>query len=177
MKRKMRDKRLGQICGATGALFLMLGASSGSHKYYVDKYSDVNMPLSLAIGTVRTPEFSMGSEWYDILIQVEKPLPLDQMECMLGVTLGPLDESGCSTDDPLLRADWAVWDGGRIVDKGSIPNRCACKFEDKYIYKLLGRFSEEAGKKYVVEVKFTKDGTRLNLAHPHLIVIQHKHMW
>jgi hypothetical protein len=29
----------------------------------------------------------------------------------------------------------------------------------------------ESGKKYVVEVKFTKDGTPLNVANPHLIVI------
>jgi hypothetical protein len=29
----------------------------------------------------------------------------------------------------------------------------------------------------VVEVKFTKDGTRLNAANPRLIVIQHKKFW
>jgi hypothetical protein len=97
-----------------------------------------------------------------------------QMKCMMGVVGGPLDSKNCSTDDPLLQADWTVRDGDQIVDKGTIPTRCACKFEDKYIYKCFGNFSGEAGKKYVVEVKFTKDGTLLNVANPHLIVIQYK---
>jgi hypothetical protein len=38
--------------------------------------------------------------------------------------------------------------------------------------KFLGSFPTLPGKKYVVEVKFAKDGTPLNLADPHLIVIQ-----
>jgi hypothetical protein len=41
-----------------------------------------------------------------------------------------------------------------------------------YIFKFLGNFPAIAGKKYVVEVKFTKDGTPLNVANPHLIVIK-----
>jgi len=42
------------------------------------------------------------------------------------------------------------------------------------MFKFLGSFVVELGKKYVVEVKFTKDGTPLNIANPHLIVIKHK---
>ncbi len=42
------------------------------------------------------------------------------------------------------------------------------------MYKFLGSFAAEADKKYVVEVKFTKDGTSLNVANPHLIVLQHR---
>ena len=54
-----------------------------------------------------------------------------------------------------------------LVDKGSIPSRCACKFEDKHIYKFLGSFAGEAGKKYVVEAKSMNDGTPLNARDPH----------
>lgn len=159
--------------GTISALILVPGVSAGSHKEHPYRHSDVDMPVSLAIGTVRTSEFSVISQGYDIMVQVEKPLPFMQMTCMMGVVGGPLDLKYCSSDDPLLRADWAVLDGDRIVDMGSIPDRCACKFEDKYIYKFLGNFAGEAGKKYVVEVRFTKDGTPLNVANPRLIVIQH----
>jgi hypothetical protein len=38
------------------------------------------------------------------------------------------------------------------------------------IFKFLGKFLALSGKKYVVEVKFTKDGTPLNIANPHLII-------
>lgn len=159
---------------AMGVIFLMAGYCAGGHKEHPYRHCDVDMPISLAVGSVRTPEFSVISQWYDIMVQVEKPLPFLEMQCMMGVTSGLHDPKDCSGNDPLLRAEWTVWDGEQLVDKGSIPNRCACKFEDKHIYKFLGSFAGEAGKKYVVEVKFTNDGTRLNVANPHLIVIQHR---
>lgn len=174
MKGLFRRKWLLAASGSVCALFFVPGVFAGGHKEHSYRHSDVDMPISLAVGTERTPEFSVDWKWYDIMVQVEEPLPFLQMQCMMGVTTGPLDTKKCSSDDPLLRADWTVWDGDHVVDKGTIPNRCACKFEDKYIYKFLGSFSGEAGKKYVVEVKFTKDGTPLNVANPHLIVIRHK---
>ncbi|HKW74168.1 MAG TPA: carboxypeptidase-like regulatory domain-containing protein [Terriglobales bacterium] len=152
-------------------------AAGTRHKKWPQKYSAVYMPVSLAVGRVRTPEFPVGKQWYDIMVQVEKPLPFMQLTCMMGVTAGPLDLKYCSTDDPLLRADWTVWDNGHIIQWGSIPNGCGCKFTDKYIFKSLGSFPAEAGEKYVVQVHFTKDGTPLDVANPHLIIIKHKDMW
>lgn len=134
----------------------------------------MDLPVSLGVGTVRTPAFPVVAGWYDILVQVEKPLPFQRMQCMMGVTTGPLDLKECTDGDPLLRADWTVWDGEHIVNHGSIPDGCACKFENQYIYKFLGSFGADAGKNYVVEVKFTKDGASLNVANPHLIIIQHE---
>ncbi len=92
----------------------------------------------------------------------------------MGVTAGPLDSKGCGSNDPLLRADWTVWDSGHMVNDGASTTSAAAKFENKYIYKFLGSFAGEASKKYVVEVKFTRDGTPLNVANPHLIVTKHK---
>lgn len=174
MKWMHRRKPIDVIGRMLGVLLLLPGACAGGHKEHPYRHSDVDMPVSLAAGSVRTPEFSTVPLWYDIMIQVERPLPFKQMYCMMGVGSGLLDPKDCSSNDPLLRADWTVWDGEHIVDHGSIPDRCACKFEDKHIYKFIGSFGAEAGKKYVVEVKFTKDGTPLNVANPHLIVIQHK---
>jgi hypothetical protein len=167
-------KWLRAIGGTICVTFLMAGYCAGGRKEHPYRHSDVDIPISLALGSIRTPEFSVISQWYDIMVQVEKPLPFLEMQCMMGVTSGLRDPKDCAGNDPLLRADWTVWDGEHLVDKGSIPNRCACKFEDKHIYKFLGSFAGEAGKKYVVEVKFTNDGTPLNLANPHLIIIQHR---
>ncbi|HEY1215600.1 MAG TPA: hypothetical protein VGE93_18365 [Bryobacteraceae bacterium] len=150
-----------------------------NHRDYPQKYSVVYMAVSLASERVRTPEFSGGrrAAWYDIVIQIEKALPLKQMQCMTGTTSGPLDERLCEKADPLLRADWTLWEDGRMVQWGSIPDRCGCIFTAKNIFKLVGSFPLESGKKYVVQVHFTKDGTPLNVAKPHLIVIAHKDMW
>lgn len=166
-------KLIGHASCAFAMLLLVPGACAGRHKDHPYRYSAVDMPVSLAVGTVRTPVFPVVSQWYDIMVQVEEPLPFQKMTCMMGIVGGPLDLKYCSSDDPLLRADWKVLDGDQIVDKGTTPDRCACKFEDKHMYKFIGGFAGEAGKKYVVEVTFTKDGTPLNVANPHLIVIQH----
>jgi hypothetical protein len=58
------------------------------------------------------------------------------------------------------------------LDRGSSTTIAGAKFTKKYIFKFLGNFGSEAGKRYVLEVKFTKDGTPLNVANPHLIVVR-----
>jgi len=147
-------------------------------KRYPQKYAAVYMPVSLVEGRVRTPEFLVAkSQWYAIVLQVEEPLPPLRMRCMTGATLGPLDAKDCEKDDPILRADWTVWEDERIVEWGSIPNNCGCIFTNENIFKNVGSFPLDAGKKYVVQVHFTKDGTALNVANPHLIVIPHGDMY
>jgi hypothetical protein len=107
------------------------------------------------------------------MVQVEKPLPFRQMQCMMGLASGPLESKDCSGDDPLLRADWTVLDGDNIVASGSSGTKDGGKYTDKYIFRFLGGgFMGDAGKKYVLKVKFTKDGTPLNVANPHLIVVK-----
>jgi len=137
------------------------------------------MPVSLAAGRVRTPEFPVKkhSQWYDIMLQVEKPLPFRRMECMVGATSDGLDKKDCEKDDPIVRAEWTVWEGGRIVEWGSMRDCCGSIFTKENIYKQIGSFPLEAGKNYVVQVHFTKDASLLNVANPHLIVIPHGDMW
>jgi len=146
---------------------------------YPQKYAAVYMPISLAAGRIRTPEFPVKkhSQWYDIMLQVEKPLPFSRMKCMMGATSGGLDMKDCEKDDPIVRADWTVWEDGRIVEWGSMRDCCGSMFTKENIYKQVGSFPLEAGKNYVVQVHFTKDGSPLNVANPHLIVIPHQDMW
>jgi hypothetical protein len=172
MKWMSRRELIGVLGGTLGTLCLVPSASAGSHKEHPYRYSILDMPVSLAAGTVRTPEFSVGGHWYWIMIQVEKPLPFMQMVCMMGVTTSPLDLKDCSSNDPLLRADWTVWDQGHLVASGSSTTKADDMYTNKYIFKFLGSFAGEAEKKYVMEVKFTKDGTPLNVANPHLIVVK-----
>jgi hypothetical protein len=128
----------------------------------------------LAAGTVKTPEFSVVKNgWHWIMIQVEKPLPFDQMMCMMGTASSRLDLKYCSGNDPLLRADWVAYEDGHIVLSGSSTTTGDQMWDDKYIFKFIGSFPVLLGKKYVVEVKFTKDGTPLNVANPHLIIVRH----
>jgi hypothetical protein len=136
--------------------------SAGSHKGFPEKYSDIYMPVSLAVGTVRTPEFPAILEVYDIIIQADRSLPVNQMMCMMGATSNPFELKECSGDDPLLRADWTVWNDGHIVAHGSSARSGGSSIAKDQIWKFIGSFAGEAGKKYVVEAKFTKDGTSVD---------------
>ncbi|MCU1286694.1 MAG: hypothetical protein JWO13_3044 [Acidobacteriales bacterium] len=166
---------MGSIAGFIGALVLVPASCAGKHLEHPYKRSDIDTPVSLAVGTVRTPEFNTVTQWYVIIIQVEKPLPLEQIICMMGVTHNPTEASSCSSNDPLLRADWIIWDKDQIVAKGSSTTKADSMFTKEHVYKFLGGFPGKSGKKYVLEVKFTQDGTPLNSANPHLIVIQQRY--
>jgi hypothetical protein len=128
------------------------------------------LPVSLAIGTVRTPEFPVKHEAYFIVLQAEPRLPFDDMRCMMGLKDGTLHYKDCKKE-PLVQADWAVRDDSHIIDHGSSSGFGAAEFTSKYLFKFLGQFMGESGKSYVVEMKFTKDGTPLEVTNPHLIVI------
>lgn len=166
------------LAGSTACATVLRGsigdAQQTKHPY---RYSVVDMPVSLAVGSARTPEFAPAEasreRWYWIMIQVEKPLPFDQMVCMMAVTDGTSFASAfhhCTGDDPLLRANWTVSSEGQIVSSGSSSDSADANFTNNNIFKFLGKFPTRPGKKYVVEVTFTKDGTPLDVANPHLIV-------
>ncbi|MGB6974362.1 MAG: hypothetical protein WBD67_06740 [Terracidiphilus sp.] len=166
-----RMEWIGFAVGVLGIILFAPFASAKSRSAHPYRYSVVDVPVSLAVGAVRTPEFSpRKASWYWIMVQVEKPLPFPQMICMMGVTSGPLESKNCTSEDPLLRADWTVWSEGQVVSSGSSTTKADAAFTKENIFKFLGKFPAEAGKKYVLEVKFTKDGTPLNVANPHLIV-------
>jgi hypothetical protein len=141
--------------------------SDKDHPY---RYSVVDIPVSLALGSIRTPEFSSPQGWYWIMVQVERPLPTEKLKCMMGLTRNQFDSENCSSDDPVLRADWTVWENGKSVSIGSSTTRADDMYTNDNIFKFLGSFPVLLGHKYVLEVKFIKDGSPLNIANPHLIV-------
>jgi hypothetical protein len=129
------------------------------------------MPVSLAVGTVRTPEFFVKSADYSILIRVKRGLPLGQLECMMGIrNMVGSDHCTMFHFDTVLGADWTVWDGESIVAQGRVEGKELGGYSDNTLDRSIGTFAGEANKKYVVDVKFTKDGSVLNDFKPRLIV-------
>jgi hypothetical protein len=129
------------------------------------------------VGTIRTPEFPVKHEAYTISIQVERTLPATDLYCMMGVKPFPWSQDHCGMLHiaTLLEADWTVWDGDHVVAHGSVRgvdfHVTATK---ELLTKQIGDFVGEKDKKYILEVKFTEDGTPLNVTNPHLIVMMTK---
>ena len=173
-RRKLVDL-LGQALVVLG---LMRGAMAQGPKIREYRRADVDMPVSLAVGTVRTPAFQVIPEAYYIMVQVFKPFPRRDMEsfhqwmCWMAMASGPWVESYCNNEPPLLQATWRVLDEGRVVATGTSPLKGGSIYESDYMIKIIGQFLGEAGRKYLVEVNFTNDGTPLNAGTPHLIVIR-----
>jgi hypothetical protein len=130
------------------------------------------MPVSLEEGTtVRTPEFLVKNIGYNIAIRVNRGLPIGQLTCMIGGNMAP-NKSHCAMFhfDLVVEAEWKVLDGERIVAQGKATGFGDMAWSDEIIDRYLGEFTGETNKKYVVEVKFTKDGTPLKGLNPRLVV-------
>jgi len=171
MDRMYRRQLIGTLGGLIGSLFLVTYGFAAKKAYHTYRRPEIDMPVSLAVGTVRTPEFPVKSADYLIMVQAERRQPFEDMLCKMGLTTGPLSSYNCDKE-PLLQVDWIVRDDGRAVAKGSTHGRNG-DFDsgNHYLFKHIGRFVGETGKKYVLEVTFTADGTSLNGTDPHLIVM------
>jgi hypothetical protein len=175
MYRSSRVQKLSVGC-ATLAAFLIASAALAAPCFLCRK-PVLDTPISLAVGTIRTPEFPVKHEAYTISIQVERKLPPTELYCMMGVKPFPWVQDHCAMlhIDTLLEADWTVWDGDHAVAHGSVHgvdfHVTATK---ELLSKQIGDFVGEKDKRYLLEVKFTKDGTPLNATNPHLIVMMTK---
>jgi hypothetical protein len=127
------------------------------------------MPVSLAAGTVRTPEFPVKHKYYNITIESQWLLPAEELRCRMGFKVSPSDNH-CKLES-VLETDWRVLDGDRVVAHGSDKGRTtAFEADSHYLTRDIGSFQGEVKHKYVVEVTFVKDGSLLNVTKPRLIV-------
>ena len=173
MTRISRCQLLGVVFGAFAAFALAPAVWAAGPICFRCKTQPVNMPVSLAVGTVRTPEFLVKDTDYTIKIRVKRGLPLGQLECMMGVReMGGHDHCAMYHWDTVLEVEWTVWDGENVVAQGTTHDKDSDLggVSDDTLDRNLGTFDGEANKKYVVEVRFTKDGTPLSEFKPRLIV-------
>jgi hypothetical protein len=130
------------------------------------------MPVSLVVGSVQTPEFLVKYTDYKIMLEVKRRISLGKLQCMLGIRI-PWERDPCAMLhlDTAIEAEWRVLDGDHIVAQGVVHGRDEKSAVSSHtLDRYLGTFVGETGKKFVLEVKFTKDGSVLNEFEPHLIV-------
>lgn len=172
MKLSFRNQMVAFSFGMLCFLFC-LSTAKAQHCFLCRKAA-VDMPVSLAIGTVRTSAFTVKHAVYEISIRVEKRIPLGELECRMSVKKRP-DHCEMYHFERQMEADWIVLDGNRVVARGALHSvDDNVDYSDKYLSRLLGTFEGESKKSYVLEIKFTKDGTLLNVTNPHLIVMMTK---
>jgi len=129
----------------------------------------IDMPISLAAGTVTTPKFHVVDDDYSIAIQAQWSMPTSELQCRMGFAPDP-SHPNCSTR-PLIDVQWRVYDGSRIVSQG-IDNGWSNRFDggQQALRRYIGFFHGQHKHKYVVELTFIKNASMLDVAKPHLIV-------
>lgn len=132
----------------------------------------VDMPVTLAKGTIRSPEFTVKHKRYIVALQVDNALPLGQTKCMLGVH-DAWEHNDCEVVGFHLavEAEWTLYADGQPVAHGTVRGKDTdWETSRSHTSRWIGNFMGEKGKEYVLEVTFTKDGTALRVANPRLIV-------
>jgi hypothetical protein len=133
----------------------------------------VSMPVSLAVGEVKTPEFRIYvNQYYNISIEAKKRLPLGVLDCMLGISTGPLDPYNCGKgEEPLIQANWILWQNNLIIDQGSSEDHKGHGgWGNESVECFIGSFRTKTGGGYFLTMNFTRDGTPLAVTDPHLKV-------
>jgi hypothetical protein len=129
----------------------------------------IDMPISLGMGVVRTPEFSAKRDFYNVHIEVKWLLPTDELRCKMGFAVSPSDNH-CKWAS-LLNLKWKVLDGNEVVAEGADAGRSTGFEADKdNLSRSVGSFKAAAHHKYVVELTFLKDASALNVTKPRLVV-------
>lgn len=125
------------------------------------------MPVTLGVGRITTPEFKVNlNRSYIIQVEAKKRFPVDVLSCMMGISDGMFS---CDKP-PLVSASWTLWSNHRIVAQGTSDDDTGGGWGNDTVDRAIGNFKGESGKKYVLDVNFTRDGTQLAIADPHLKV-------
>lgn len=154
------------------ACLLTTGSYLHAQRCAVCSKNGIDMPVSLAVGTVRTPEFPVKGKYYNIEIEAKWLIPDEELRCKMGFAVSPSDNH-CDLKhlESLLEIKWRVLDGGQVVAEGSDEGRSTSfEADSKALTRDLGTFKAVNKHRYVVEVTFIKDASALNVTQPRLIV-------
>lgn len=155
------------LCALVGLAFCFAQPNAGLAECDTDL---LHFPVSLKPGSVKTPEFTTRGGVNAIEITAKNVLPPAELSCMMGISEGPQDPADCNKE-PLVEASWKVWSGGHVVAQGSSRDMGKRGYYFGSFYgKYIGVFKAKKHEKYSLEVDFTKDGSALAVAEPHLTV-------
>ncbi len=106
---------------------------------------------------------------YLIELEVERALPFEQINCLLGVNF---DKTEHCSEESVVELQWSVLSTDKIVAKGISAKEHYGAWGSK-ISRTIGRFQGEKGHKYVVRVLSYKDGSKLIPTNPNIAVQTH----
>jgi hypothetical protein len=131
----------------------------------------VDIPIKMVVGHVNTPTFKVNrNARYDIEIEVQKRIPFETLNCLLGTAMKPssTDLQECPDKPSVVKASWVLISDGQIVAHGSSDDHRYGAWGNDSIARELGSFQSESGRSYALGVDVLSDGSALAPGNPHL---------
>jgi len=131
-------------------------------------------PVPLREGIWRSQEFPVGKHDYDVFLDVDRRMPLKELDCDLGPPQFPGDQ--CNTP-PLLDLEWRIWDGTTLVKIWPAKPIRAGAWSEKSTSCLLGNFRGKRNGHFTLELNVKKDAGRLKDLHPQVQIVKNPGYW
>lgn len=165
--------------GRLGFIFVGVGvAVCGTWLLWLSTRTErpLDIPMPMAIGHVRTREFKINLKApYEIDIEVQKKIPYDTLNCLLGTAMARTSTNleECPDRPSVVKASWVLTSDGRVVARGSSDDYRSGAWMNDSISRELGHFQSQSGRRYVLDVDVLADGSSLTPGNPRLKVEVH----
>ena len=132
-----------------------------------------SFPVPLSKGVWRSQEFPVGKHDYDVWLDVDRRMPLEDLDCDLGP---PRTGYQCNTA-PLLDLDWRIWDGAMLVKNWPAKPIKADAWSGTLTSCLLGSFAGKRTGHFTLELNVKNDAGRLRDLHPRVHILKNPGYW
>jgi hypothetical protein len=151
-------------------LILIGAAIFGGWRWWIATrtWVPLEMPISLAKGHIRSPEFKINvksSFW--IWVAVKTQVDDAAVSCWIGYESEYCQKNSVHE----MRANWTLSDSGRILAQGDANRYRGAFYPERYRARGLGSFDAHAGDHYVLDVDITEDFSRFDAFHPRLAIV------
>ena len=132
-----------------------------------------SFPVPLREGIWRSQKFPVGKHDYHVWLNVDRRVPLEELDCDLGT---PRSGYQCNAL-PLLDLEWWIWDGTTLVKNWPAKPIKADAWSETSTSCLLGDFKGKRNGYFILELNVKKDAGRLKDLHPHVQIVKNPGYW
>jgi hypothetical protein len=132
-----------------------------------------SFPVPLTEGVWRSQDFPVGKHNYHVSLDVDRRMPLEELDCDLGP---PRPGYQCASP-PLLDLEWKIWDGAILVENWSAKPVRADAWSESSTSCILGGFDGKKNGRFILELNVKRDAGRLKDLHPRVHIVKNPGYW
>lgn len=154
--------------GAISNCLLISASAASLHCTPAPKF-----PVPLTAGVWHSSPFPVGKHDYHVELEVDRRLPLKQLDC----DLGPARANEICDAPPLLDVEWKIWDGDIPVKQWASKPIQASAWADTETSCFLGGFVGKRNGMFTLEWNVKRDAGRLKELNPRVYIVKSPGYW